>query len=369
MDNENSVIYGLEFQARALAPQLAEIEKIKFLIGTQSLKQANNQIHVIEFHEETSIVETSVFYHSEGEIWKINTSPTDPLKLATCYNSVTGESSCSMKTAILTLPEIESSDTIENLEIVTKLDTSIFGSDVKTTDFHPTETNTAVSLTDTQLILWDISGSEGKNILNIPLEGKNSPKFTNGKWNPHQNCSQFTTATETHLKSYDIRSGDLAWSIDNAHNQLVRDIDYNMNKQYHLATCGDDAFLKIWDFRQPSMPVFSRSDHSHWIWCVRFNHFHDQLVLTASSDARVLLTSTASVSSENILETCASEDNEELETKQKLKDGPLQWCEHEDSVYCAEWTPADPWVFASLSYDGRLLISHVKKSLKYQIML
>lgn len=53
----------------------------------------------------------------------------------------------------------------------------------------------------------------------------------------------------------------------------------------------------------------------------------------------------------------------------RLSDGPLQWCEHEDSVYGAEWSPAEPWVFASLSYDGRLLISHVKKSLKYQIML
>lgn len=53
----------------------------------------------------------------------------------------------------------------------------------------------------------------------------------------------------------------------------------------------------------------------------------------------------------------------------RLSDGPFQWSEHEDSVYCAEWSPAEPWVFASLSYDGRLLISHVKKSLKYQIML
>lgn len=53
----------------------------------------------------------------------------------------------------------------------------------------------------------------------------------------------------------------------------------------------------------------------------------------------------------------------------RLSDGPLQWCEHEDSVYCAEWSPAEPWIFASLSYDGRLLISRVKRSLKYQIML
>lgn len=56
----------------------------------------------------------------------------------------------------------------------------------------------------------------------------------------------------------------MAWSIDNAHNQLIRDLDYNWNKQYHLASCGDDGFLKIWDFRQTNAPVFSRSDHSHW---------------------------------------------------------------------------------------------------------
>ncbi|XP_018562837.1 EARP-interacting protein homolog [Anoplophora glabripennis] len=367
--DDNSVIYGLEFQARALAPQLAETEKIKFIIGTQSLKQANNQIHLVEFNEEISTIKTSVFHHSEGEIWKITTSPIDSTKLSTCYNSVTNESSCTMKTAILKLPETENPNTIDDLEVATKLETSLFGSDVKTTDFHPTESNKAISVTENQVILWDISGDEGKNILNIQLEGKNNPKFTTGKWNPHQNCNQFTTATETHLKTYDIRSGDLAWGIDGVHSQLLRDVDYNMNKQYHIGTCGDDGFVKIWDFRQTNQPVFSRSDHSHWVWCVRFNHFHDQLLLTASSDARVLISSAASVSSENNSESCITDETDGLETKQMLSDGPLQWCEHEDSVYCAEWSPAEPWVFASLSYDGRLLISRVKKSLKYQIML
>lgn len=34
------------------------------------------------------------------------------------------------------------------------------------------------------------------------------------------------------------------------------------------------------------------------VWSVRFNHFHDQLVLTSSSDSRVTLSRVASVSSE-----------------------------------------------------------------------
>ena len=42
--------------------------------------------------------------------------------------------------------------------------------------------------------------------------------------------------------------------------------------------------------------------------------------------------------------------------------------EHEDSVYCVEWSGIDPWVFASLSYDGRLVINHVPNKEKFHIL-
>ena len=42
--------------------------------------------------------------------------------------------------------------------------------------------------------------------------------------------------------------------------------------------------------------------------------------------------------------------------------------EHEDSVYSAEWSGVDPWVFASLSYDGRLVINHVPNKEKFHIL-
>ncbi len=34
------------------------------------------------------------------------------------------------------------------------------------------------------------------------------------------------------------------------------------------------------------------------VWSVRYNHFHDQLVLTSSSDSRVVLNNLTSISSE-----------------------------------------------------------------------
>ncbi len=34
-----------------------------------------------------------------------------------------------------------------------------------------------------------------------------------------------------------------------------------------------------------------------------------------------------------------------------------------------EWSTADPWVFASLSYDGRVVINRVPSSIKYKILI
>ena len=42
--------------------------------------------------------------------------------------------------------------------------------------------------------------------------------------------------------------------------------------------------------------------------------------------------------------------------------------EHEDSVYAAVWSTADAWVFASLSYDGRLVLNHVPSKEKFSIL-
>lgn len=97
---------------------------------------------------------------------------------------------CSMKTAILQLPETKNIDNIENLEILTKFNEKLLGTDTKTTEFHPTDEAKSMSVTDNQVILWDISSSEAQNIMNITLEGKNNPKYTTGKWNPHQNGNQ-----------------------------------------------------------------------------------------------------------------------------------------------------------------------------------
>lgn len=43
--------------------------------------------------------------------------------------------------------------------------------------------------------------------------------------------------------------------------------------------------------------------------------------------------------------------------------------DHEDSVYGLAWSHADPWLFASMSYDGRLMVNRVPKNVKYKILI
>ncbi|KAI8120198.1 hypothetical protein FF38_09523 [Lucilia cuprina] len=378
MDDSNGLIYGLELQARALAPQLAESNEIRYFIATNSLKPTN-QVHLVEYNEEKSNITSKIFEHSMGEVWKINASPHDLHEIATCYNEQNGNS-FKTKAALLTYSDGDAnagnvgikSEFLEwhKMEI---LDTEKHGEKVKTLEYHPNHKETLACVVDNKIVLFDRGEAETRQIAEVTSTGsatKHINPFNTGKWSYHHQGQQFVALHDTHVRAYDIRDPQhVTWSIEEAHGQLVRDIDCNPNKQCHFVTGGDDGFIKIWDCRLPKEPVFVRNDHSHWVWSVRFNTFHDQLVLSSSSDCKVLLTCAGSVSSEAVEELAINNPKEEVQRKY-LADGLLQaFDQHEDSVYCVEWSNVDPWIFASLSYDGRLLISKVPKQYKYQIIL
>ena len=66
MEDESSVIYGLEFPCRTLAAQKAESEAIRFFVGTQCLRE--NQIHLVEYDDDINVVNKTVFPFDD-EIW------------------------------------------------------------------------------------------------------------------------------------------------------------------------------------------------------------------------------------------------------------------------------------------------------------
>ena len=46
-----------------------------------------------------------------------------------------------------------------------------------------------------------------------------------------------------------------------------------------------------------------------------------------------------------------------------------KFSQHEDSVYSVAWSSVDPWTFASLSYDGRVVVSTVPPDEKRKLVL
>lgn len=90
---------------------------------------------------------------------------------------------------------------------------------------------------------------------------------------------------------------------------------------------------------------------------------HDELIGTASSDGQVLITRLVGISSSAI-------EDEEVKTKMIIEDKVVATCDqHEDSVYCVEWSATNSWILASLSYDGRLLLNEVPKDEQLRIIL
>jgi len=223
-----------------------------------------------------------------------------------------------------------------------------------------------------KVVLWDPAGNsdyvvslDENNIRVFDLETNfTNPKASRtipsngrlfaGAMDPlHANL--MAVANETSIKGYDFRAPKEAYSIDKAHSEGVRDIDFNPNKAYYLASGGDDCKLKFWDVRNVKEPVKVFTGHSHWIWCVRYNRYHDQLVITSSSDHLVKLWNIESISS-------ARDDEEESHKPKRKKEDSLikTFEEHEDSVYSVAWGTSN-WLFASLSYDGRVVINYVPK--------
>lgn len=67
------------------------------------------------------------------------------------------EGTCQMKGAIWRFPEIkEYTNDILQLDKLAEIDTTPYGSDLKTIAYHPMDSKKAVSVVDNNFVLWDL---------------------------------------------------------------------------------------------------------------------------------------------------------------------------------------------------------------------
>jgi hypothetical protein len=244
-------------------------------------------------------------------------------------------------------------------------------------------------------------------------------------WDPHAPTNILCTQHQD-VVAYDTRiaaEADGVGVIRNAHRYGVADVDHNRLQEHVVVTSGLDGVVKFWDLRMhlssrddnSLMPTWLlktvRGGHSHWTTRVVYNPFYDQLVLSGGTDGvanlwRISSCSSApllddgdddiiQINSENALETdgddedagdadWAKEDEKvdnvdddiQIEEKKdnssaKPSSNDIRVARFECSDTTADvcWGASDPWMYATLSCDGSLVVHHVPSKEKYKILL
>ena len=374
MFTSSSAVYALRYQSRCLVSQKGSSEKHRFIGGTCSLHD-DNELTVLEYREESNSIEAVSIYSHRNQIWALESSPSNSSLVITSHSTIAAQKAVSIwRMPGQTKDDIEQSDGIPtddklDLEEIVTFPLWDNQSHVNSVKWHQSIDN--ILLTDSKTIsTWSFTESSVKQLCKLPL---GSDKINNSKdgfggsgaWDPHSE-SICAAAFDKNLYIIDNRKNDVIASVDAAHSGIIRDIDYNPNKAQMLITAGDDRCVKFWDIRNLKGPVVTLAGHSHWVWSAKYNPFHDQLIISGGSDNLVNLWRVASCSSAPWLGNEDADGNDSNDPPDiKVRDID----QHEESVYALAWSPADAWMFCSLSLDGRIILNHVPSTEKYKILL
>ncbi|KAI9019523.1 WD40-repeat-containing domain protein [Phycomyces nitens] len=365
---ESSCVHGLRHQARCLTSVKASTEESQFLVGTVGAK--DNGVCLLKYDDEQAQVKSTMYAHAD-EVWDIASCPANEDLFFTTHSQVSSNPR-QRKATLWRKPEWSREGDTSLVKVI-----SLEQEGIKRVLWDPIkENNKVVSLDPTHIRLHDLD--HVSTIVDVDVgqtfeSNPHSPSLDgiqNAVWNPHG--PDVVAVGAQCLAGWDLRSKKSQFVRKDAHKSTIRAVDYNANKPFHVATGGDDAEVRIWDIRHLDEPIMVVSGHTHWVWSVAFNTFHDQLLLTSSSDTLVNLHNVVSVSSASYLRNEQASDSIDTDAywnSYTPTDGLIcTFDQHEDSVYSAVWSPADTWTFASLSYAGRIVISQAPPNERFKIM-
>lgn len=351
-------MYFCRLPARCIAQAPRATDENRFFVGTCALQEPN-QIHVIEFSEDSSEVTCQQVLPHDDEVWLLGASPFDDKCLATYSNGKSGPLLRIWKSS-------QGSDGNSTLDNVGSLidEESPFTS-IRSVLWDPhKEGNLLVADTEAVRIFSTAEGRVQRTLL-LPV----GQRCSSACLDPHH-PQQVSTVDDTSVKTWDLRQGKIAFQRDGCHLFGVRDVDYNPNAPYRIATAGEDAKVRFWDLRKLQDCLCTLSGgHGHWVSRVRYNGFHDQLVLSCGTDSAVCLWRAGSVASSPLGAMDSGADGAEGEKAPAVDGLVRRYEEHEDSCYSCCWSTADAWVFASVSFDGKVAINRVPGDEKYRILL
>ena len=88
-EDNQSLIHGLELHGRCLSSVVNDTDNVTFLVGTQSLRHPN-KIYRLVLDEETHQLVKRQFRHSVGEVWHLDSCPSDARLFTSTYGEREG---------------------------------------------------------------------------------------------------------------------------------------------------------------------------------------------------------------------------------------------------------------------------------------
>jgi len=362
MFSSTGAVHGGPPQARYLAALEHKGEGHRFVTATSNPQHDSNEIQVVHFDEETSSVRPVATYSHPGAA------------TAMCPSTVeTGYILTASRTGV-TLWNLED---FSNEDQGTQTASASHGALNQLAE-APTDAVASLAVRGTsvdakvaagrtsRVSLFNMDSLEATDTLEVSQDPQPhmDGQIRRCTWDPH-NSAVLCSACDTAALLWDSRASVRPSQLFSAHKYGATDVDFNPNRPMVLVTAGEDRLVKFWDLRHTQTPIRVLAGHSHWVSTARYNRFHDQLVLSTGTDGAVNLWRVSSISSSPILDY-----DGEPGTKTETMDSKINtYDDHEEAVYSAAWSASDAWVFASLSLDGRLVVSLVPSTEKYKILL
>ncbi|KAL6521710.1 WD repeat-containing protein dwa2 [Orobanche gracilis] len=338
--------YGLKYQARCISDVKADTDHTSFLTGTLSLKE-ENEVHLIRVSPDGNELFCEGLFSHPNEIWDLASCPFDQRIFSTVFS--TGEL---FEAAIWQIPELYGQQNSPQLERIAALDGH--GYKIKCVLWWPTGKHDKLASIDEQnLFLWSLDTSK-KTAQVQSKESAGLHHISGGAWDPHD-VNSLALTCDSSIQLWDLRTMKKTNSIEHGH---ARNVDYDTKKKHMLVTAEDESGIYIWDTRMLNFPALELPGHAHWTWAVKCNPEYEGLILSAGTDSAVNLWNASSSVGDDI----------KLESSMKSSSRHVDYLlnsynDYEDSVYGLTWSSRQPWMFASLSYDGRVVVESVKSHL------
>ena len=395
----DTAAYSVDLQARSITALPGGDGAHRFLVGTAAANSSNNKLHLLEYREETRVVDCcAVWAHEAGEVAHLAAAPAQEgsvsngalfssvhpaprgvgagAKMACSVFKVDESSLGELNTAARVgidmtahhwsprgaqLPSAAVTRTGVSIVNVVSTGATIVGEEAVTAKFDVTAA-------------LEKSAADGSAPAAAAYAGSGLIAANAFCWDPHHADVAFAGAADA-LCRIDARAREVSVLRRAAHAAgRVRGVAHNPNRIYLLSTVGDDGRLCLWDVRKTGgsstgsgcVETACLEAHDHRGLSVAYNAHHDQLLLTGGADHTAKLWHLPELSAK-----ATEGGKKDLGNAAPLTSAaPARTlAEYGESVCGVAWSAEGPWVHASVAHSGKVLVEEVPKELKMQILM